>query len=1425
MTSEGHYAGSQPAEATSGGPTPDGFPPDSDGQRVSGRASAPAPADGFPSSYGPPPQATPNGGSPFVVPAVPTFGQGPDGPRPATGTSYGSARVPSPDEARVPAPEDGGALPQRHPGQAPASTGSPAGENGALPQRGAASPYGSVSPEGSSGSPFGPSVFGAPPAETPAEQPQSVWGPPPARPSLEQSFIQRPGAPLPQRNANSIPGDGVVGFDGFAAASRGSSDDNTTGPSAASDNFAPSGASSDGFDRRSEPAQREPAQHEQADAADRAPGVSAFGAQRVRVPGATLTDLPDTSPPGRPGDSGGFPLRGGGGSGSAFPIRRAGDSDGFPLRGTPAGEGEPLPSRAAAAPPDELPVRTQQPSFGPPAGYPGQPAGSAQVPPANGFSAFSPPPEAAPHPYGGSEPFADPFGRTSPASDAPADQPSEPARDADADRGGFPDPFGRGSASAGPVSGSARPSGDGSGAYGSARPTPPFGQSDDSGAFGSARPAPPFGQSDDSGAFGSARPAPPADQPGAFGSARPPAGHDAPAFGSARAAASGRPDDDSGTATPRSGAPTYGTARPATPYGQPEGDSGTATPGSGLPAVGSARPGTFGPAGSGYGPDSEAQAYGSESPFGRPEQESGATTPGSGGPTFGTARPSDPYGRPDDDDGEAAFGQADSDSGGGPTYGIARTAAPYGQPGDSAPAAPGSGGPAFGSARPAGSFDRPESDSGAFGAASPFGDDQGDSRAAAPTYGSARPVSPYDGDRQDDDARSPFGPRPGADAEQPSSPFGVRREPGAAFGASSFAQGGDDRFAASGEGSSAQNGDDQSGDDVFGRRPEQDDPFGRRPEQDDPFGRQPEQGDNPFGQRPEQGAGPFGQRPEQSHPFGPRPTQGDNPFGPRPAQGENVFGQRSDQGENVFGQRSDQGENVFGQRSDQGGDPFGRQSDQSDNVFGRPEQDDNVFGRQSERDDNVFGQRPEQSGDDAFGRPDEQDEDRPSGYPQRVPGAALGALGSAEPRGSVPAPRDPAENPPAVGSARPVAASASVPTPGRATPPVEASEIPPSAAAPQARVYGRPAPADDADDDQAEPSHDADQGSAFAAGSPFGRRPGDDRAAPAPGGFGSPAYPGSSNDPNGPGSEPGVAPQSPARASARASASARVTPAGGPGQPPTGMPSAPALPGAAPEPAPPGSPYADRPGTPGARPGGEPYSEPTTDIAGRDHQPYVPAPALPPMPAGLNGFDPATQPRSNGFGPPAQDGFGPQPRDGFGPPAQDGFGPQPRDGFGPQSPNGFDPDSFPGSTSRATVTPPTPEETTSWPGVEADQGRFDSFKPEAKPTPAKAETPHVRVLPILISVVIGALLLLGIVFGIVYLVAGGGNDESLSVIQGECVKREGEAAVKSECSDATAFQVVSIVADKAECADPQQPYVVNKTSDGKNQVLCLKPNA
>ena len=71
----------------------------------------------------------------------------------------------------------------------------------------------------------------------------------------------------------------------------------------------------------------------------------------------------------------------------------------------------------------------------------------------------------------------------------------------------------------------------------------------------------------------------------------------------------------------------------------------------------------------------------------------------------------------------------------------------------------------------------------------------------------------------------------------------------------------------------------------------------------------------------------------------------------------------------------------------------------------------------------------------------------------------------------------------------------------------------------------------------------------------------------------------------------------------------------------------------------------------------------------------------------------------------------------------------------------------------------------------------------------------------------------------------GSSNAGFSVNTGDCVKKSGTAAVKADCGEASTFQVVSIVDDKSKCADPQQPYVLNPTSDNKTQVLCLKPNS
>jgi collagen type III alpha len=151
---------------------------------------------------------------------------------------------------------------------------------------------------------------------------------------------------------------------------------------------------------------------------------------------------------------------------------------------------------------------------------------------------------------------------------------------------------------------------------------------------------------------------------------------------------------------------------------------------------------------------------------------------------------------------------------------------------------------------------------------------------------------------------------------------------------------------------------------------------------------------------------------------------------------------------------------------------------------------------------------------------------------------------------------------------------------------------------------------------------------------------------------------------------------------------------------------------------------------------------------------------------------------------------------------------------------------FPGPASRATVTPPGPNETTSWPASppDAEQGRFDQFKPDSEAA-AKPEQPTVRMLPILLSVIIGAALVVGLAIGVVWLISQGTDSGGFSVSAGDCVKRSGDAAIKASCGDAGAFEVVSIADTKEQCADPGQPYVLNPTKDGKTQVLCLKPRS
>ncbi len=150
----------------------------------------------------------------------------------------------------------------------------------------------------------------------------------------------------------------------------------------------------------------------------------------------------------------------------------------------------------------------------------------------------------------------------------------------------------------------------------------------------------------------------------------------------------------------------------------------------------------------------------------------------------------------------------------------------------------------------------------------------------------------------------------------------------------------------------------------------------------------------------------------------------------------------------------------------------------------------------------------------------------------------------------------------------------------------------------------------------------------------------------------------------------------------------------------------------------------------------------------------------------------------------------------------------------------------PAAATRATVTPPPQrDDTASWP-VTADQddnpGRFERLQPEAGRSTARPESPHVRMLPVLLGVIVVAALIVGAAFGLVYLISGD-SGSGISVKAGDCVKQKGTEAVTASCSDAGAFEIVSIVDTKEQCADPGQPYVLNPTGDGRTKVLCLKP--
>ncbi|MEU8015211.1 hypothetical protein AB0B74_04515 [Micromonospora parva] len=143
--------------------------------------------------------------------------------------------------------------------------------------------------------------------------------------------------------------------------------------------------------------------------------------------------------------------------------------------------------------------------------------------------------------------------------------------------------------------------------------------------------------------------------------------------------------------------------------------------------------------------------------------------------------------------------------------------------------------------------------------------------------------------------------------------------------------------------------------------------------------------------------------------------------------------------------------------------------------------------------------------------------------------------------------------------------------------------------------------------------------------------------------------------------------------------------------------------------------------------------------------------------------------------------------------------------------------------------PPPSQSAPSW-GQEvkpADQGRFDAFKPDADEPKVEAPAPKVRNGRVLAAVLIAAVLILAVPLGLLLLLGKVGGDDApaFDPAVGTCVKQSGKGgASAADCGEAGAFTIVSKVDAKEKCTDTTQPHVV-LPGDGNNRVLCLKPAA
>jgi len=87
---------------------------------------------------------------------------------------------------------------------------------------------------------------------------------------------------------------------------------------------------------------------------------------------------------------------------------------------------------------------------------------------------------------------------------------------------------------------------------------------------------------------------------------------------------------------------------------------------------------------------------------------------------------------------------------------------------------------------------------------------------------------------------------------------------------------------------------------------------------------------------------------------------------------------------------------------------------------------------------------------------------------------------------------------------------------------------------------------------------------------------------------------------------------------------------------------------------------------------------------------------------------------------------------------------------------------------------------------------------------------------LLIIGVIAVVLVLGGVAAITYLL----TNRPDPFVVGACVKQDGTRAVKTECSEAGVYEIVSLADSEEQCPDRNQPSVVLE-----NKVACLKPRS